>query len=431
MDSASSGRRDHFLIYGLAASLVFMSLVCPISKSATYFPLFVSALLGLLLRLRSEAGLHFPRGIKRLAALWIAIALWEYVSVVVNGAGITTAPLARALDFLPVFLLAGLPLDMDWKKRVAAVSFFVLASTASAVVVLGAYQGATGMRYPFPVQLYSDGKLIGFFSHHIPAGGFFSTLVVMSACLLLYWKTSARLKLLLGVLLLLLFSGSLLSLSRTYFVSLCITLPLLFFKKNLKAAAIGTSFVALFFAVSIAALPSVKERISSITDLKHNTSNLERLYLWQVAKDMIAASPVAGIGYRQWGEKVSGYSARYSSEWKFSDAALHHAHNVYLHIAAETGLVGLSLFLSFWLSLAAILLRASAAGDGSDFIHAIRLGTAFAIINLLIGGFFENNFGTLLISLLLSCVVSLTLFVTDGSDAPACIASYVAGEGRS
>ena len=416
MDRRRLGRIDLFLRGSLAVSLVLFAFACPVSKSATYFPLFASALFALLIRLRSAEGFYFPRGLKLLAGLWIAIPLWECVSAVANGVGITAAPIDRALYFMPVFLLAGLPLDIEWKKRVAAVSFLVVAATSALIVLLGAYQGATGFLYPFRVQPFSDGKLIGFFSHHIPAGGFFSTLVIMSACLLLFWRTSKRMKLFVGILLLLLFSGSVLSLARTYLVSLCMTLPLLFFKKNLKAAVIGTSLMALFIAASIASLPPVKDRISSIIDLKHNVSNLERLYLWKVARDMIEANPVAGIGYRQWGEKVSGYSVKYASEWKFSDAAFHHAHNVYLHVAAETGLVGLSLFLAFWLSVTAFLFRASAARDDSGFIKAITLGTAFAIVNLFIGGFFENNFWTLLIALLTSYLLSLSLFVADGTE---------------
>jgi hypothetical protein len=83
----------------------------------------------------------------------------------------------------------------------------------------------------------------------------------MSVCLLLFWRTSPRLRLFLGILLLLLLAGSLLSLSRTYFVSICITLPMLFFKRDLRAAAIGTSLVALFIILSVAALPAVRERI--------------------------------------------------------------------------------------------------------------------------------------------------------------------------
>ncbi len=429
MDNRPQDKGDLTLKYALAVSLVLFALACPISKSATYFPLFASALFALLIRLRSAEGFHFPRGMKLLAGLWIAIPLWEYVSDLANGAGITTAPFERALYLMPVFLLAGLPLDIAWKKKVAEVSFLVVAATSAVVVLLGAYQGATGFLYPIRVQPFSDGKLIGFFSHHIPAGGFFSTLVLMSACLLLFWKTSPRLKIFLAILLLLLFAGSLLSLSRTYLVSLCITLPLLFFKRNMKAAVIGTSLMVLFIAASIAGLPPVRERISSIVDLKHNVSNLERLYLWKVARDMIEANPITGIGYRQWGEKVSGYSVKYASEWKFSDAAFHHAHNVYLHVAAETGLVGLSLFLAFWLSVMFFLFHASAVRNDPGFIKAVMLGTAFAILNFLIGGVFENNFGTLLIALLTSYVLSLSFFIMEGTDIRNTGPATLAGEG--
>jgi O-antigen ligase len=407
--------REPALRHALAVSLVLCALCSPISKSATYFPLYSSAVFGLVLRLRAGGNFRLPRGVARLAVLWVLIATWQLATLLANGAPLSTAPLARALDFAPFFLLAGLPLDREWKEKAAKVSVFALTSLTALIILLGLFQAATGTVYPFPLQPFSGGKLLGFFSHHIPAGGFFSTLAVISACLLLFWKSSLRAKIFLGTLFTLLLSGSLLSLSRTYFVSLCLTLPLLFFKKNLRAAAIGTAATAFFIFSAILLFPPVKNGVTSILDLKQNPSNVERLYLWRVARDMIEANPVAGIGYREWGDKISGYSGRYASEWKFTDASFHHAHNVYLHVAAETGIVGLALFLAFWLSLLVILFRAAASTAGDGFARGLILGAAFAIVNLFIGGIFENNFGTLLIALLISYVVSLAFFVMDGT----------------
>jgi O-antigen ligase len=399
----------------LAVSLVVWALCLPISKSATYFPLFASAALGLVLHLSHKGGLQVPRGVGRLAAVWGLIAVWQWVTILANGAALSAAPLTRALDYLPAFLLAGLPCDSEWKERAAKASVFTLTTLTGAIIVLGFIQAATGIVYPFPPQPFSDGKLLGLFSHHIPAGGFFSTLAILCACLFLFWKSPRREKVFFGIMFLLLLSGALLSLSRTYFVSLCAVLPLIFFKKNLKAAAIGTTAMAVLIAASIMLLPPVKMRVASIIDLKQNPSNVERLYLWRVARDMIEANPVAGIGYRQWRSTVSRYSARYASEWKFTDASFFHAHNAYLHVAAETGLVGLALFLAFWLSLLFFLFRASSSATDGSFARAVTLGAVFAIVNLFIGGFFENNFGTLLIALLISYVVSLALFVAEGT----------------
>ena len=408
--------RERVLHHALAFSLVLCALFSPISKSATYFPLYAAAAFGLGLRLRAAGGgFQLPRGVARLALLWTLIAIWQLATLLANGDTLSAAPVARALDFAPVFMLAGLPINEEWKEKAAKVSVFSLTSLTALIILLGMFQAATGTVYPFPVQPFSDGNLLGFFSHHIPAGGFFSTLAVISACLLLFWKSSARTKIFLGILFMLLLSGSILSLSRTYFVSLCFTLPLLFFKKNLRAAAIGSAATALFFVAAVLLLPPVKSGVTSILDLKQNPSNVERLYLWRVARDMIESKPVAGIGYRQWGNRISEYSGRYASEWKFTDASFHHAHNVYLHVAAETGLVGLALFLAFWLSLLVILFRASSSAARDGFSRGLILGAAFAIVNLFIGGFFENNFGTLLIALLISYVVSLALFVMDGN----------------
>jgi O-antigen ligase len=192
---------------------------------------------------------------------------------------------------------------------------------------------------------------------------------------------------------------------------------LLFFKKDLKVAAIGSALMAVFITAAIVFLPPVKNKVASIADLQKNPSNVERLYLWRVARDMIAHSPITGVGFRQWGEKVPEYSARYSPSWKFSPASFHHAHNTYLQVAAETGLVGLALFLGFWLNLTALAFRLSARYPAGSFVRALNLGTAFSIINLLIGGLFEDNFGTLLIALILSYVVSLSFFAANGKKA--------------
>lgn len=82
------------------------------------------------------------------------------------------------------------------------------------------------------------------------------------------------------------------------------------------------------------------------------TSLDQRLDLWRVATDMFAQRPLVGMGpgsfkeiYFQTGLVVPGET-------------LQHAHNLYLHVAAETGLIGL-LALG-WLALAGVLATAAA-----------------------------------------------------------------------
>jgi glycosyltransferase involved in cell wall biosynthesis len=73
-----------------------------------------------------------------------------------------------------------------------------------------------------------------------------------------------------------------------------------------------------------------------------NFALVERMAHWQAAIDMIAASPVFGMG-------AGNYPAVY--EWfavRGWNEALGHAHNFYLNIAAETGFVGLTMYLSIF-----------------------------------------------------------------------------------
>lgn len=206
--------------------------------------------------------------------------------------------------------------------------------------------------------------------------------------------------------------GTVLTLSRTYFVSLAITLPLILLRKKVGTAVLGIAAISLLFFLAAVSLPNVKGRTLSILDLKSNPSNVERLYLWRVAGDMIRDHPVAGVGFKQWSERVSDYTGIYASEWKFSEASFHHAHNVYLTVAAETGLVGLFFFLAFWLYLLFLTVRTASVFRNDSFVRALNLGASYVLINLLIGGAFEENFGTLPIMHLLAFILTLSFFVT-------------------
>jgi putative inorganic carbon (HCO3(-)) transporter len=77
-----------------------------------------------------------------------------------------------------------------------------------------------------------------------------------------------------------------------------------------------------------------------VTD--ENYAALERLAHWQSALEMWRDHPWLGIGF---GNYAAAYSKYALAKWP---AALGHAHNYYLNIAAETGLLGLVAYLLLW-----------------------------------------------------------------------------------
>jgi len=74
-----------------------------------------------------------------------------------------------------------------------------------------------------------------------------------------------------------------------------------------------------------------------------NYASIERLAHWQAALNMATDAPYLGIG-------LGNYAALYEQyrllNWP---RALGHAHNIYLNLLAETGILGLSAYVLYWL----------------------------------------------------------------------------------
>lgn len=99
---------------------------------------------------------------------------------------------------------------------------------------------------------------------------------------------------------------------------------------------------------------SISQRLASVTDFMNvsdvrgvnindvNFALVERLAHWQAAQGMIEAHPWLGVGLGNFSGAYPEYSLL---RWPTNRG---HAHNIYLHTWAETGLLGLIAYVSFW-----------------------------------------------------------------------------------
>ena len=389
------------------------------SKSALYFPMSGLVILSFSYLLKNRKSLHYPVFLKRLILLGAVLLCWQTITLVINGTHVETLgdPFRRMLYLSPLFVLPVIPINEEKDFALARRTVGLLLMAVALIILLGLLQNALDIKYPFPKQPYAGEALVGFFGHHIDAGGFFSVLAILSLCLVLFWRKSRTINILLLLLSLLFLAGVFLSLARTYYISLLVMVPAVFARGNRRIAIIGLSAVIVFVLAVFVLIPDIRERAFSVADLERNQSNLERLYIWKTAGDIIKYNPVSGIGFRQWRERFSDYSGKYAMSWKFTEAALHHAHNLYLTVAAETGIVGLFLFMVFWAYLLMAIWRCTSSSPGGSFENALALGTFFGLVNFLIGGLFEDNLGKWmnisLISFLSGLVFSLRAGKTE------------------
>ena len=145
------------------------------------------------------------------------------------------------------------------------------------------------------------------------------------------------------------------------------------------ALALGTAllFAGLWFTgllpdSIVARLGTAASDLVTIRDVRGinfsptNYAVVERLAHWQAAIDMARDKPIFGVG-------LGGYALAYEDyrliNWEHP---LGHAHNYYLNLLAETGIVGLAAYLAFWLYITKLTLRLRRNPD--NFARAIGIG---------------------------------------------------------
>lgn len=125
---------------------------------------------------------------------------------------------------------------------------------------------------------------------------------------------------------------------------------------------------------------SIAERINSFTtetlsftDVRAvditpaNYALIERFAHWQAAINMATDHPWLGVGLGNYEAAYEGYRL---INWNM---ALGHAHNYYLNVLAETGMIGLLSFAGLWIGLFALTARARRHPDALGRLAAVGL----------------------------------------------------------
>ncbi len=135
-----------------------------------------------------------------------------------------------------------------------------------------------------------------------------------------------------------------------------------------------------------------------ITD--ENFAIVERVAHWQAAWRMFSARPWLGVGT---GQYVTAYASVALPRWQ---EPLGHAHNYYLHVLAEGGVLGLVSYLTL---LAAALVGVWRRVDqGRGWSSALSLGVLGMLAHLCIHNLFDNLYVHemyLLVAVMLSLVL--------------------------
>ena len=151
-----------------------------------------------------------------------------------------------------------------------------------------------------------------------------------------------------------------------------------------KQRRIWITAVAVFFMTAGLFLLTRSRPLQAITFT--DPSSVERRFMLNTACQMIRSRPVFGVGLHTFMANYTTYSAD-------PNQGPAYAHNCFLQIMAETGLIGLVSFLIFLVLLFFFCLRALKTSD--EQLHSAKLwlsGLLAALVAFLVQSAFDTNF---------------------------------------
>ncbi len=181
------------------------------------------------------------------------------------------------------------------------------------------------------------------------------------------------------------------------------------------AALAAVALIGLIGLSSAGLLPSaISERLAdagTLLDIRDvrgvpindtNYALIERQAHWQAALNMLTEHPWTGVGFSNYQPLYEQYRLL---NWPMP---LGHAHNIYLNVAAETGLIGLGLYLLLWISILALTFRLIRHAHGVERAIAIGLMGAWVYLgtHMLVDNLYVDN-THLMIGALLGLLVVL------------------------
>lgn len=163
----------------------------------------------------------------------------------------------------------------------------------------------------------------------------------------------------------------------------CAALIIYYMFKSKRNLVLSIIFIALISAVLVNN-PKFMHRLDTIDDFTKYQSNTERILIWQSAWNMFKDHPILGVGLGQ-------YTVNYQQKYILPQAKepnLGHAHNNFMQMLAENGIVG---FAGFIVMFGYIILKNSIEWIKTKNVYALMI--IVSTVCLILQGFTEYNVG--------------------------------------
>ena len=344
-----------------------------------------------LIKLISEKATRerFLYGIKDFFSSAISISIIILLGIMVLSTsyalekGLALSESVRFLTYVFIFFL--IKYEFNTKKLVKnLLGCYIF--TSGILSVFGIIQHFTiiGLDKKFIVN-YSSGYgvvKIAATMHNPNAYAAFLILIIFPVIMLAIYEKNKKIKSVYGIISILIFVNIVMTYSRNALLGFCIGAVILcvLYSYKLIIAFGGVGIVALF-------MPSVFDRIKDLTNTAQNAS---RIKLWKTAIMMIKEHPILGVGNGNYISRYDEYVNKYKG-LSYNAYKRYPAHNSYLKIQSELGIIGIA---SFLMILITALLRVKKlfTSTNDKFLKAFYMGAFASMIAFYFMNISDNLF---------------------------------------
>ncbi|MBX4259973.1 O-antigen ligase family protein [Clostridium estertheticum] len=210
----------------------------------------------------------------------------------------------------------------------------------------------------------------------------FLILIIFPVVMLTIYEKNKNIKSMYGIISILLFVNIIMTYSRSAQVGVCIGAVVLcvIYSYKLIIAFGGIGIFTLF-------MPSVLDRVR---DLQNASENESRIKLWKTALMMIKDHPILGVGNGNYVSRYNEYVSKYKG-LSYNAYKRYPAHNSYLKVESELGIVGIVSFLAV-LVTSLIRVKKLFTITNDKFIKAFYMGAFASMIAFYFMNIVDNLF---------------------------------------
>jgi O-antigen ligase len=228
-------------------------------------------------------------------------------------------------------------------------------------------------------------RLKAAFPHTNIFAGYLALFIPLSAALFFH-NTKGRVKEYLGRLFMVAAFCLIFTLSRSAVLGVWLAVFIIGLMR--RSWPLVVALIAMVLVAPFLAPKSIKDWSGSTGSVAELLLNRERFPIYETSFNMIGDHPIIGVGVNTYCLNYQKYKLHNTSD----DTAdtMWYAHNSYLHMASETGLIGFTIFLAILFTLF-LRWRRFYALSNDGFLKAVSLGIILGIFAFLIHGLTESN----------------------------------------